>query len=336
MTAQDVYKFLYQSAFGCAHLAPAKQEAQAELQAEYARLKPAETAVEPLDGPFARVPLGLLREGLDAGTLAGLFCASAEAAPVDKAAFRALLAAALRQAKQGALPFPAGALSEAFQSLAAQGFPAVRHSAVYRTAYRPAYRVIAQRFLPFLPLLARIDTLLKNGPVLVAVDGGSASGKTELGAMLCALYGCTVLHMDDFFLRPQQRTPERYAEPGGNVDRERFLEEVLRPLKARKPIAYRRFSCQTMTLQPAQTLLPDRLTVVEGTYALHPDLAGYYDLSVFLEIDPQLQRERLSRRETPESLHRFMSVWIPLEQAYFDALCVPQRCDLRIRAADVR
>ena len=33
--------------------------------------------------------------------------------------------------------------------------------------------------------------------------------------------------MDDFFLRPEQRRPERFAEPGGNVDRERFAAEVL-------------------------------------------------------------------------------------------------------------
>ena len=176
----------------------------------------------------------------------------------------------------------------------------------------------------------------KKKHLLIAIDGRCASGKTTLAEKLKERLSCNIIHMDDFFLRPEQRTAERYYEPGGNVDRERFLEEVLRPLKARKPIAYRRFSCQTMTLQPVQTLLPGRLTVVEGTYALHPDLAGYYDLSVFLEIDPQLQRERLSRRETPESLHRFMSVWIPLEQAYFDALYVPQRCDLRIRAADER
>ena len=40
--------------------------------------------------------------------------------------------------------------------------------------------------------------------------------------------------MDDFFLRPEQRTEERLKEVGGNVDRERFLEEVARPLTNKK------------------------------------------------------------------------------------------------------
>lgn len=331
MNAQDVYKFLYQSAFGCAHFAPSVQAAQAAVQTEYDRMQPVETDIEPLDGPFCRVPLGLLRKGLEAETLAKLFCMSAKT-QAGKAQFERLLSAALQQAKQGALPFPAAALEKTFLSYAKAGYPPAHHSDAYRAAYRPAYRVIERRFLPFLPLFARLDRLLQNGSVVVAVDGGSASGKTELAALLQMLYGCTVFHTDDFFLQPQQRTPERYAEPGGNMDRERFLEEVLVPLRAGKPVAYRRFSCKTMTLEAPTTVFPEKLTVVEGTYALHPDLAGYYDLSVFLEIDPQLQRERLSRRESSESLHRFTSVWIPLEQAYFDALCVPQRCDMQIQA----
>ena len=32
--------------------------------------------------------------------------------------------------------------------------------------------------------------------------------------------------MDDYFLQPYQRTEERLAEPGGNVDYERFKEEI--------------------------------------------------------------------------------------------------------------
>ena len=58
--------------------------------------------------------------------------------------------------------------------------------------------------------------------VFVAIDGPCASGKTTLAALLQRRFDGNVLHMDDFFLRPEQRTPERFAEPGGNVDRERF------------------------------------------------------------------------------------------------------------------
>ena len=75
----------------------------------------------------------------------------------------------------------------------------------------------------FAPLFAELDRRLAGEPpVRLAIEGGSASGKTTLGQILAGRYGCTVFHMDDFFLRPEQRTPARFAEPGGNVVRLRF------------------------------------------------------------------------------------------------------------------
>ena len=183
----------------------------------------------------------------------------------------------------------------------------------------------------FEPLFAELDRRLAGeAPVRLAIEGGSAGGKTTLGQILAERYGCTVFHMDDFFLRPEQRTAPRFAEPGGNVDRERFLEEVLLPLRRGEEILYRRFDCATMTLQKPVEIVPGKLAVTEGAYSMHPELAPYYDLSVFLDISPELQRERISRRNTPEKAKRFFTEWIPMEQAYFAAFDIPARCTLRI------
>ena len=66
-------------------------------------------------------------------------------------------------------------------------------------------------------IIPRIDALLQNQEhVLIAIDGSCTSGKTTLAAALQEKYLCGVFHMDDFFLRPEQRTDERFAEPGGN------------------------------------------------------------------------------------------------------------------------
>ncbi len=181
------------------------------------------------------------------------------------------------------------------------------------------------------PLLARIDRLMaERERVLVAIDGGSASGKTTLGALLQSIYACPVFHMDDFFLRPEQRTPERYSEPGGNVDRERFLSEVLLPLREGKAVDYRRFDCKTFTIASPRRIEPGRLNIIEGAYAMHPDLAPYYDLTVFLVVSAEKQRERILKRNTPAQAELFFDRWIPFEQRYFAALNVPERCDLTI------
>ena len=65
-----------------------------------------------------------------------------------------------------------------------------------------------------------------DGPLLVALDGRCAAGKTTIAAQMARQYGWGVVHLDDFFLQPIQRTPQRMAEPGGNLDRERLIAEV--------------------------------------------------------------------------------------------------------------
>ena len=155
--------------------------------------------------------------------------------------------------------------------------------------------------------------------VIVAIDGKCTSGKTTLASKLAELYDCNVFHMDDFFLRPEQRTPERFAEVGGNVDYERFLEEVLLPLKSSKTFSYRPFDCSTFTLSDPVIVTPKRLNIIEGTYSHHPYFGNPYDLKILLTIDEKTQRRRILDR--PEFLHkRFFEEWIPMENRYFDAL----------------
>ena len=156
----------------------------------------------------------------------------------------------------------------------------------------------------------------------------------DAGELLQNVYDCPVFHMDDFFLRPEQRTEARFAQPGGNVDRERFLEEVLIPLREGRPVDYRRFDCATFTIAPPQRIKAGTLNIVEGAYSMHPDLAPYYDLSVFLPISAEKQRERILKRNAPAHAKQFFDRWIPFEQRYFDALDVRNRCDLILSADD--
>lgn len=153
--------------------------------------------------------------------------------------------------------------------------------------------------------------------VFVAIDGPCTSGKTTLATVLQRRFGGNVLHMDDFFLRPEQRTPERFAEPGGNVDRERFEDEVLAPLAAGNIVQYRPWDCHTGDFAASHSVEPARLTIVEGSYSMHLALREYYDLMICLMIDSNEQLRRLEARN-PRMLQRFIDEWIPLENRYFE------------------
>ncbi len=170
-------------------------------------------------------------------------------------------------------------------------------------------------------------TALGGDRVIIAIDGRSASGKTTLASALAKELDANVFHMDDFFLRPEQRTPERLATAGGNVDRERFAAEVLTPLLSEKEFSYRPFSCKTQSLGESVKVTPRRINIIEGAYSCHPSLYGFYHLRIFLDIDPITQLERIKRRN-PDTADVFRTKWIPLEEAYFEAYDIKARCDI--------
>lgn len=182
------------------------------------------------------------------------------------------------------------------------------------------------------PAVAAIETALRElkGPVIVAVDGRCASGKTTFAALCAGLFEeCAVFHMDDFFLPYEMRTPERLAAPGGNVDHERAKTQLFEPLCRGEDVTFSRFDCSAGILEPPKTFPTRRLTIVEGSYSLHPDLAGYSHLKLFLTCDPQEQLRRLGSR-CPEKLEDFKRRWIPMEENYFKAFDIEGRCDLTV------
>lgn len=169
---------------------------------------------------------------------------------------------------------------------------------------------------------------LAKSRVIIAIDGRCASGKTTLAAMLGETCGCPVIHMDHFFLRPEQRTAERLREPGGNVDRERFLDEVLIPLKQGTSCSYRPYDCHRQELTEAIRIEPGPIYLIEGSYSCHPSLYGYYDFTVFLTVNPTEQLRRIRERNGEGAAVAFEEKWIPLEERYFSSCLIEERCDM--------
>lgn len=174
--------------------------------------------------------------------------------------------------------------------------------------------------------------------LIIAIDGRCCAGKTTLAAGLRERNGWSVFHMDDFFLRPEQRTKERLAQPGGNVDYERFLEEILMPIRSAKikavgnagkteRITYRPFDCRRQNFAEEVAVEAGDVVIVEGSYSCHPALRDAYDLRVFLDVSREEQEGRLLARNGAEGAAVFREKWIPLEERYFEACRVREQCD---------
>lgn len=175
-----------------------------------------------------------------------------------------------------------------------------------------------------------IDSLMKSGSVIVAIDGNSGSGKSSLASLIQSKYDCNIFHMDHFFLRPELKTKERLKEAGGNIDYVRFKEEVIDGLVSKSKFQYQKYNCVSMSLEEVVTVIPKKLNIVEGVYSMHPMLSAYYDLKIFLYTDEEEQEQRILKRNGPSMQKRFIEEWIPLENKYFKELKICEQCDLII------
>lgn len=183
--------------------------------------------------------------------------------------------------------------------------------------------------------IAQLRLKLKKGsPLILAIDGMCGSGKTTFAEYLCSIFDAKVIHMDNFFLPFERKTPERLAEAGGNIDYERFIEIALPALQNRKAFSYMAYNCQTSSYNREISIDNCELIIVEGSYSLHEKFGVYYDFALFLTVPAEVQLERLKNRcgDTPK-FSRFKNEWIPMETHYHEAQQVKKRCDVIIDTA---
>lgn len=183
----------------------------------------------------------------------------------------------------------------------------------------------------FAPLFAELDRRLAGEALVrLAIEGGSASGKTTLGKILAERYDCTVFHMDDFFLRAEQRTAARFAR----ARRECGSGTVSRRGSAPAPARRKGFlPAVRLRFHVAAKCRGDRAEKVRccrgGILHAPRPCAVLRSFRISGHL-PGIAARRISRRNTPEKANRFFAEWIPMEQAYFAAFDIPAKCTLRL------
>lgn len=177
----------------------------------------------------------------------------------------------------------------------------------------------------------RITRFPAGKRLLVAVDGRAAAGKSTIAQELQKRTGCNVVHADDFYLHPVQRTAARYAEPGGNIDYERLHRDVIEPWQKTGAFSYAPYDAHKDLYGEVMHFVPSPVTVVEGAYSAHPVLARAYDLIVFVTTSPEVQRTRIAQRNGTAALRMFQDKWIPLEERYIAETSAEQRSDIVFR-----
>jgi uridine kinase len=169
------------------------------------------------------------------------------------------------------------------------------------------------------PVAAVVAALAdRTGTRWVGIDGKGASGKTTLaGRVAAALPAAVVVHNDDF-ARPDL--------PGW--DRDRFVRQVLEPLLAGRPARYQRWDFDTDTGAEWCTVPVDVPVILEGVSATDVRLPVPWDFTIWVEVPTAVRRARIAEREGGARLDRWLTDWIPGEDAYVAAQRPQDRVDL--------
>ncbi|MEG2701896.1 MAG: hypothetical protein RSA65_04730 [Clostridia bacterium] len=338
MEPVDAVKLVYQSEFGCGHLLSDETDCAARVRAELdaTALCADVPAAVPIGGRLCRLNLAAPQvRALLPEQIARMMRVTADFVHGDVLHFEHALDALRVLSREEATPFPPETLEDYLCAYRAQGYPPVSHSARYRAAYAPAYRVVLSDYAVLLPVLSAVNEHLRTHEfALVVLDGDCGSGKTTLANLLAALWQTQPLCTDDFFLPFSLRTEQRLHEPGGNIHYERFADEVLSGLLRGGDFSFQRYACATGGYEAVRHPAA-RLTVIEGSYSHHPFFAQAYAkldaIRVFLCAQGGEQLRRLALR-SPEKLARFQSEWIPLEKNYFQAYDIKGGADLVVQS----
>lgn len=332
MQPQDLVKLCFQGAFGAEHAIPDENRAKQFLEDEFKQVEPAQTPLFEIISPdVCRVNIAeWKRQGIPSTWLLRLFIASTKVVPDGKQVFENLIATATEMVRQNQAPFTLKAWEDYLAEYRKGGIKAVHHSQGYRDAEKPAYRIVSTRFIPLFKILEKAATLNDGSVRVVAFDGRCASGKTTLAKMLQNILDAELIQMDDFFLPPDVRTPERQAEPGGNVHYERFEAEVLKYIKQPVPFEYRIFDCKIQDYKGKREIGTKPWRIVEGAYSFHPRFGDYADIRVFSDINPREQMRRILNRNGEQQAQVYRTRWIPMEEKYIRTCNVLQRSHIVI------
>lgn len=324
MQPQDVVKMCYQAAHGAEHVLTDVSAAEKYFYEEFEAVEPREEPLyEEISGEICRVNFAAWKAcGMDPSWLLYMFTHSVGSLRIGEQILPEYLDVAQRFLHSADLD----AYVERYTAI---GMPAVHHSEIYRTAERPAYRIISSFFIPILPILQKIAQLPDTDKVkVIALDGRAAAGKSTVAAYLADVLGASLVYMDDFFLPPELRSAERFSTPGGNVHHERFCGEVLPYVADAKRFFYRVFDCRKMDYVGQREVPVSRWRIVEGAYSCHPVFGDYADVRVFFDVDPDTQMQRIIARNGAQMAEMFQERWIPLEEAYYRHCRVKEIADL--------
>jgi len=192
--------------------------------------------------------------------------------------------------------------------------------------------------------LAREKMSEKQGPIIIEVAGGSASGKTSaVAAKLKEIFGgeAIIISMDDYY---RGKTFMEQEEKKGNIlnwDQPEainlpLLKEHLQMLKEGKPIEKPIYDFKISEPKGTEHLEPRKIIILEGLFSLNDEIKDEGDIRVFVDIGThgrilrRLLRDIERTGQRPGDILKYFSEIVePMHEKY--VLSTKENADLIIQ-----
>lgn len=152
---------------------------------------------------------------------------------------------------------------------------------------------------------------------VVAVDGGSGSGKTTIATRLARALGASLVHTDDIAWW------ESFFDWWPLM-----IDGVLRPLSQGRDVRYRPSAWEQRGRHGAVEAVAADAVVIEGVGSGRMELASWVDFLVWVDTDRQLAKDRGLERAGEDPM--FWTEWERAEEEHLDRDRPWERADVLI------
>ena len=203
-------------------------------------------------------------------------------------------------------------------------------------------------------LANKIIKIKKDSPILIGVNGVSASGKTtftkELVNFLKNIKRHIIFASIDNFHNPQKiryrkgrNSPIGYYQDSFNYSA--IIENLLQPLSSANlqyKTAYFDHLIDSEVRRPKENAQKDSILIMEGVFLFRSELIQYWDLKIFLDVNFEISLERALNRKkdqqylgsTKEIIDKYHKRYIPGEKLYLQEVRPKEKADIVINNND--
>lgn len=171
----------------------------------------------------------------------------------------------------------------------------------------------------------------RSGPLVVAIDGRSGTGKSTLAAALAQRLGATVVEGDDFYAGGTGIDGDPPQSRAARCIDWQAQRRVLAALRAGQGTSYHAFDWDAFdgscSAHPT-TVAPAPILLLEGVYSARPELHDLVDLRILLTLPDAVRLARLIAREG--EIGPWETQWHEAEDWYFANAAPPSAFDLVI------